>query len=401
METGPRDVSFRPTWVGVLRADGPWNPVFPFGTQQFGYVRLLVQELDGLRWVQGPIEPVTARLNRGLWGPVPLSKTTRSEALTVAICTRDNPRGLERTIATVVTALRSVDELLLIDNAPSNRDAYEVARAQVAAGHSVRYVREDQPGLSRARNRALAEAGTDLVLFTDDDVSVDLDWVDSTYEAFAQPQTVMVTGQAPSVALMTPNQVAFEERVRWASTMRMVFTREWSTPDEPAYPFSAGVFGTGANMSVRRSRLADFGAFDVRLGAGTRTKGGEDLEMFVRVILGGGQIVKDPRSIVWHHHKDTWELARRHATAYGKGLGAYLAAVLVHDPRPSTLRKMITRSGGFGAARGDHVKRDANHRRLLVNEMVGLASGPVCFAIEHALHAGEVRRDGEVRGRLN
>jgi hypothetical protein len=390
-------MSFRPTWVGVLRADGPWNPVFPIGNQEFGEVRLLVQESGGLRWQLGPIEVVTAGVDRGLWDPVPLSDGTRADPLTVAICTRDNPRGLERTIGPVITALASQDELLIIDNAPSDQATYEIVRAQVGAGRPVRYVREDRPGLSRARNRALEEARTDLLLFTDDDVSVDLDWIDATYQAFAHPETAIVTGQAPSAAIMTPSQAAFDRRVRWSSTMRTVFTQDWSAPDEPGYPFSAGVFGTGANMSLRRSRLAEYGAFDVRLGAGTRTKGGEDLDMFVRVILGGGQIVKEPRSIVWHHHRDTWELARRHAMAYGRGLGAYVAAALSRHPRPSTLRKMIARSGGFGSARSNHIERDAQHQRLLLNETIGLASGPACFALEHALHAGEARRAREVR----
>ena len=46
--------------------------------------------------------------------------------------------------------------------------------------------------------------------------------------------------------------------------------------------------GTGANFAVRRDRTLALGGFDTALGAGTQTQGGEDLDMFLR-ILGDGQ----------------------------------------------------------------------------------------------------------------
>ena len=52
----------------------------------------------------------------------------------------------------------------------------------------IRYVFEPQQGLSHARNRAVQEAGGDLIVFTDDDVRVDPRWL-AEYESAAQQFT--------------------------------------------------------------------------------------------------------------------------------------------------------------------------------------------------------------------
>ena len=50
----------------------------------------------------------------------------------------------------------------------------------------MRYVREDRPGLSCARNRGLREARAGIVAFTDDDVRVDPLWVAALVRGFAR-----------------------------------------------------------------------------------------------------------------------------------------------------------------------------------------------------------------------
>ena len=44
--------------------------------------------------------------------------------------------------------------------------------------------------------------------------------------------------------------------------------------------------GTGANFAVLRSAYDALGGFDEALGAGTLTRGGEDLDWFVRTLTG-------------------------------------------------------------------------------------------------------------------
>src|SRR5687767_1821551 len=73
--------------------------------------------------------------------------------------------------------------------------------------------------------------------------------------------------------------------------------------DPPTFPFCVGAFGTGANFALDRRTALALGAFDPALGVGTRTGGGEDIDMFTRVIREGHSLVVQPSAIVWHRHR--------------------------------------------------------------------------------------------------
>ena len=98
--------------------------------------------------------------------------------LTVAICTHNRARLLERTLLELdhVRRPEGVEvEFLLIDNASSDDTAAVAAAAP--AGLALRVVHEHRKGLSNARNRAIDEATGDYICWTDDDVLVSPDWL--------------------------------------------------------------------------------------------------------------------------------------------------------------------------------------------------------------------------------
>jgi GT2 family glycosyltransferase len=121
--------------------------------------------------------------------------------------------------------------------------------------------------------------------------------------------------------------------------------------DEPLFPFTAGRFGSGANMAFRTSVLRSVGGFDPATGAGTRARGGDDLYGFVHVLSLGRRLRYTPRALVWHHHRETWRDLETQAYGYGAGLTAYLTAILVN--RPALLPAFLARvPGGLAHARG-------------------------------------------------
>ena len=62
--------------------------------------------------------------------------------------------------------------------------------------------------------------------------------------------------------------------------------------------------------------------------------GGEDLDLFLRVLLAGRALAVEPRAVVWHWHRRELEQLRRQMHGYGTGLAAYGWKHLTQPPRP-------------------------------------------------------------------
>ena len=222
-------------------------------------------------------------------------------SVTVAVCTRDRPDDLVRCLDALAALRYPALELLVVDNAPATRDAEVV----VAARPRVRYVIEPHPGLGWARNRALAEATGDILAFTDDDVVVDAGWVEALAAVFEEdPEVGAVTGLVLPLELETPAQRLFEDyRSFGRGHERMRARVPPGTGSVAARYGLTGSFGAGASMAFRRALLVELGRFDPCLGAGTLCRGGEDLEMFFRVLKAGRALVYEPAAVVRHRHR--------------------------------------------------------------------------------------------------
>lgn len=248
---------------------------------------------------------------------------------TVAICTRDRPDDLARALGAVSAAAQG-RAVVVVDNCPSSERTREVA----AAWPGVSYVREDRPGLNAARNRALREARTDIVAFTDDDAAPERAWLDALLRNFDHPLVAAVTGLTLPLELETPAQEWFERFTPFGrGYFRIVF--------DPLHcsPHSAGQVGAGANMAVRRTAIEATGPFDERLDAGTPTRSGGDHEMFSRLLARGHRIVYEPAAVSRHRHRRTWEELRETIHGYGVGVYATWAGQVIERGDLSVLRQ--------------------------------------------------------------
>jgi len=84
---------------------------------------------------------------------------------------------------------------------------------------------------------------------------------------------------------------------------------------------------------MTRSVFKEIGLFDEALGAGSPCGGGEDLDMFMRVILAGRRLVYEPSAIISHVHRTEFKDLSRQMVAYGSGCTAALTAVVMNVPR--------------------------------------------------------------------
>jgi glycosyltransferase involved in cell wall biosynthesis len=313
-------------------------------------------------------------------GPAACRASCETESISVVIATRDRPAALARGLRSLLRMHRLADEVIVVDNAP----ATSATRDLLARDYPrVRYLREDRPGLAVAHNRGLGEATGAIVAFTDDDVTVDGLWLLELAAGFARdPRIGCVTGLILPAELRTPAQVCADRY--WAlqkGFREQLFTRPLRRLSASPYPYTAGRFGSGANMAFRAGMLRGVGGFDPLMGAGAPARGGDDLAAFFGMIAAGRWILYTPAALVWHWYPEDAGTLRSQAYGYGVGLSAYLTKLLADDPlrvldfaarSPAALAHVR----GLARSRRAGDGRPAELRRL---ERRGMASGPAAY----------------------
>ena len=294
-----------------------------------------------------------------------LGRETRPcpHTFTVVVCTRDRAELLLRCLRSVVASVErsglEPPDVLVVDNAPPDGST----RAAVAELPGVRYVVEPRAGLDFARNQALRSALGDVVAFLDDDVVVDAGWYAELVHVWAvHPDAGGATGQVLPYELETPAQVLFE---RYGG-----FRRPWvsaryhgrALPGNALFPYGAGMFGAGCNMSYRREAVLALGGFDEALDTGRPLPGGGDLDMFSRVLRAGHPLVYAPAYLVHHQHRRTVQELRHQLFTWGTGHMAYVEKTWRQEPRarwPLTrlvawqLRRLLRQTGQSLLGRSD------------------------------------------------
>lgn len=316
----------------------------------------------------------------------PLAETVAAQPrVTVAVCTRNRAVQLRECLDSLRRLPGHAQELLVIDNAPNDDSTERLVRELAHDERRLRYVRENRPGLSRARNRALREASGEILAFTDDDVRVDPVWLEGVLRGFARRGDVAcVTGLVASVSLERSAEQYFDRRVWWSSSCEhRLYTADAGPGTSPVHPYASGRFGTGANVAFRVNDIRAIGGFDESLGAGSASLGGEDLDAFVRMLQSGLAISYEPSALVWHAHRVDDQALRRQMYGYGAGLSAYLFKYLV-SPRTrwDLLRRMLPGIWhGLRLHRRSRVAaRSAGEPTgLVLAELRGLVRGPLAY----------------------
>ncbi|MFD8546554.1 glycosyltransferase family 2 protein [Streptomyces sp. NPDC059649] len=321
--------------------------------------------------------------------------------ITVIVATHNRPGMLGQCLDSLLRSRHPSYEVVVVDNAPRDDAAERLVRDRYPS--RVRYVRESMAGLARAHNRGLLAARGRICAFTDDDTLADPGWLDALERAFdggaagdGGAPVGCVTGLIVPAELETAAQSALEFHGGFGKGFA---ARSWSLADPPAdplFPFTAGQFGSGANMAFRTDVLRALGGFDPSTGTGTPAYGGDDLLAFFLVLAAGQRIVYQPDAVIWHRHRRAAAALPAQAFGYGAGFGAFLAAALRH--RPGALPALLRRLPGgvryaVGRAHDRSAPAGAWPARLALLELRGLLYGPVGYlrsvrATHHAATAG-------------
>jgi len=173
----------------------------------------------------------------------------------------------------------------------------------------------------------------------------------------------------------------FLSAVRW---QQMLHALELPSPLLPLFSHSlAGLFVSNfLPTTVGGDVLRAMRGFDEVLGAGTPTRGGEDLDLLCRTITDGHTLVYEPAALLWHLHRRPYRALRRQMYSYGMGLSATVTKWLLDK---GTSRQVLSRlPAGVGRVlRPDSTKNAAKTpdypAELNRLEVLGLLVGPVAY----------------------
>lgn len=224
----------------------------------------------------------------------------------IIVCTYNRAESLRDTLA----ALRNLHapigmtwEVLVVDN-NSKDHTRAVVEDAMRDWPRLRYEFEGAQGLSHARNRGIACSTGDVILFTDDDVLPEPEWLQKTLEGLEQYGAEASGGWIGPI-WESPPPAWLTERFHGFLAVRTERTDDYAiTADTPA-PF-------GANMAFRRTVFDRVGLFDTSRGRkGAVLASGEDGEMFERILAAGMPVVFLGSSRV-HHKVESFRLTKRY-----------------------------------------------------------------------------------------
>ena len=168
-------------------------------------------------------------------------------------------------------------------------------------------------GASLARNYGARETDADLLLFVDDDCTVDRAWLNAYREVFAcDPRIAAAAGRVLPRGTMRPGMIALAVKLRSRGGV-------YTGARDPFDPLNSG-----GNLAVRKRVFDELRGFDPELGPGTAQQSSEDADLVYRLLVGGYRVAYVPGAIVGHTQWRTTAQARKVVFGYGIGMGAFL-----------------------------------------------------------------------------
>ncbi len=294
----------------------------------------------------------------------------------VIVCTYNRAESLRDTLRALreqeVPAARAW-EVIVVDN-NSRDDTRAVVEKAQRDWPRLRYEFEGEQGLSHARNHGIASARGDVILFTDDDVLPERDWLETTLAGLERFQADACGGYIAPIWEVPP-PAWLTERFYGFLAVRTDRTDSYlMTPADPT-PF-------GANMAFRRTVFDKVGLFDTSRGRkGAVLASGEDGEMFERIHRAGLRVAFLGDSRV-HHKVEAFRCTKKYLRRWRRQTSRNLAIArgvpggrrVLNVPLylfPQLIRALLR----MLAARVRGPADEAVHREVIVSHFVGTLEG--------------------------
>ncbi|HKV25997.1 MAG TPA: glycosyltransferase [Candidatus Acidoferrum sp.] len=218
--------------------------------------------------------------------------------ITVILCTWNRAKMLAIALASIEACVARPQiqwEVLVVDNNSSD-DTRAVCESFVERNPGrFRYLFEGKQGKSYALNAGVQNSKGRILAFTDDDLTVDANWIEALYETFEQQNCAGVGGKiVPVWTCEKPVWLDFDgpyAHTAFGGIVRFDHGKQIS---------ELSTAPIGANMAYRREILEKYGPFRPDLCRVGNLLGGEDSEYGRRLLKSGEKLLFVPSAIVYH-----------------------------------------------------------------------------------------------------
>lgn len=213
--------------------------------------------------------------------------------LTVAVCTFNRCDSLEKTLESIIQAAKAVEEdleILVINNNSTDQTSKVIKRFS-EKDRRIKEVFEGDQGVANARNKALDSASGEYLVFTDDDVIVDKNWLINMIRVIKEEGPACVGGKV--LPLWEGERPEWLDYELFPMLALLDFHVDRVILEIPK------VYSN--NMCVNTKIAQRYGRFKSEKGRlGTLLGSGEDTDFVLRLIKNGEQVFYDPAPLVWH-----------------------------------------------------------------------------------------------------
>jgi GT2 family glycosyltransferase len=230
---------------------------------------------------------------REVFAASPAGLLPQTPRVSVVVCSYNGGRTLEQCLRSLLALDYPDYEVIVVDDGSTDDTPRVLARFP-----GVQVVRQNNQGLSAARNVGLRMAGGQIIAYTDSDCYADPHWLSHLVYRFLRTDAAAVGG--PN---LTP------EDGRLAACVA-------AAPGQPAHVLESDQVAEhipGCNMAFRRDALLAVRGFDPAY-----RKAGDDVDVCWRLQQAGYWITFAPGAFVWHHRRQSPRAYLRQQAGYGE-----------------------------------------------------------------------------------
>lgn len=223
----------------------------------------------------------------------------------VIVCTYNRAESLKATLDALSEQIidRSIEfNVLVVDNNSQDQTKRVFEDCASHSRHKMHYVFESKQGLSNARNAGVEASRADIILFTDDDVIPEPNWVVELSSVFSDRDVEVAGSRILPIWHSPPPRWLTEDL--WGYLALLDLGNQFVDLEKDTI--------WGASMGFRRETLISVGLFNPSLG---RTKGklfsGEESAVIRTIREQGGKVIYTPATTA-HHKIEKERVAKRY-----------------------------------------------------------------------------------------